>query len=472
MKHRLLQFLLINILLTNTNGLTACTIFMANDNQNVWIGNNEDELSNKKYRMWYYPAAKEHYGYTIWSELMISPLVYGLMYKFPQGGLNEYGLFMDYTAIDNIPALNDPTKKNRKKQVVTDVLKKCKTVKEALDYIDKYNLIRLTGAQLFIGDASGDYATVHGSYIVRKTSQSFALTNYCINKDNKEACWRRDAANHNMNTLKTYQLEDIKSILERSTQKSPNAIMSNYSMAVNLKTNTIHLFYKNDFKTEALISLTDELKKGKHHKDIVEYFPKNVANLIEKMNTSKGIKSAVDTYDQLRKTEGETYNFKNNDVLNLAIQWIDKKKTKDAIQLLECLKNYEPTKTDIYTWLGVAYRIDNNLSESQTNFSKALELNPHDYLTTLWGKQENQKVIFKLNDFEDAEEVSLMGEFTEWEKKPIKMIKENGVWNCQVTLPKGENQYKFLVNKSYECDTKNWLYIVLPDRTRSKLYVW
>ena len=85
--------------------------FMANDGQNVWVGNNEDENFSTKYRMWYYPANKESFGYMIWTELSIGKLFYGLMYKNPQGGLNEYGLFMDYTAIDDTPVTNDPNKK-------------------------------------------------------------------------------------------------------------------------------------------------------------------------------------------------------------------------------------------------------------------------------------------------------------------------------------------------------------------------
>ena len=84
---------------------------MANDGQNVWVGNNEDENFSTKYRMWYYPANKESFGYMIWTELSIGKLFYGLMYKNPQGGLNEYGLFMDYTAIDDTPVTNDPNKK-------------------------------------------------------------------------------------------------------------------------------------------------------------------------------------------------------------------------------------------------------------------------------------------------------------------------------------------------------------------------
>ncbi|MFN8334721.1 MAG: hypothetical protein U0U09_06300 [Cyclobacteriaceae bacterium] len=458
--------------LTSTIPSNACTIFMANDGQHVWIGNNEDELFSTKYRMWYYPAQKAGYGYMIWTELSAGKLFYGLMYKNPQGGLNEYGLFMDYTAIDEMPVVNDPTKKDRKKELVHDILKSCKTVEEAIQYINKFNLVKLKNAQLYIADASGDYATVHGGYIIRKTETNFALTNYCINGGHKEACYRRDVASSYLGATTTFQLADIKNILQKSTQKQPQTLITNYSMAIDLKKAILHVYYKNDFTTEKIIDLKTELQSGKHHNDLVDYFPKDVSALLEKKLKNEGIDQVVTTYKTLRNNSADKYNFTNNAVINLCIQWIDNGKAKEAIRLLETLKEFDPDKSDIYTWLGVAYRKDNNINESSKNFARALELQPNDYLATLWGRQDNQKVIFKLNDFEGAEQVLLMGEFTQWTKNAIKMTKENGVWMCEAVLPKGENIYKFKVNNDYLTDKINVMYIGTGPDMYSKIYVW
>ncbi len=445
---------------------------MANDGTNVWIGNNEDELQNIKYRMYFYPAKSQDFGYTIWTELSLGKLLNVFSYLNPQGGLNQYGLFLDFTAIDENTIKNDQTKFDRKKQVVTDILKSCKSVDEALVYLSKYNLIKIKSAQLFIGDATGNYATVHGGYVIRKTENNFALTNYCINNDYKEPCHRRDVATQYLTSTKTFQLNEITNILEKTTQKLPNNLISNYSMAINLKTNTIYLYSKNDFTTVSTISLTEELKKGKHYKNIEEYFPKNVTNIIEKEFTINGIDNAILKYKELRKNSFEVYNFKNDDAINLAISWIEKRKTKEAIKLLECLKEYDPKKTDLFSWLGVAYMKENKSEESNNNFSKAFQDNPNNYVATLFGKQENQKVIFKLPDFEGAEQVFVMGDFTEWTKNPIKMKKENGFWSAEIILPKGEVIYKFIVNKNYLADNKNFMHIGEGPKIYSKLYVW
>lgn len=472
MKFKNLKLLLALFFLTNTLSINACTIFMANDGKNVWIGNNEDELQNVKYRMWFYPAKSNNYGYSIWTELSFGKLFNGFSYLNPQGGLNEYGLFMDYTLIDEIEIVKNAKKTDRKKQVVTDILKKCKTVDEALIYLNKYNLIKLKNAQLFIGDASGNYATVTGGYIIRKTDKSFALTNYCINNGHKEACYRRDVATDYLNSDTTFQLDDIKTILEKSTQKLPNNLISNYSMAIDLKSKTINLYYKNDFTTVSVISLTEELKKEKHHKDVVDYFPISIKTVLEQELKSNGIISAITKYKELRKTSPKKYNFKNDDALNLAISWIEEGKTNEAIKLLECLKEFDTKKTDLYSWLGVAYKKENRNDESIKNFSKAFEENPNNYVATLFGKQENQKVTFKLPDFEDAEQVFVMGNFTEWTKNPIEMKKVNGVWTTEIELPKGEVIYKFIVNKEYLADNKNFMHIGEGPKIFSKLYVW
>lgn len=257
----------INVLNSN-----ACTIFMANDGKHVWVGNNEDELPSLTYRLWYYPRLARHYGYMIWTELSADEKLNKIMYKNPQGGMNEYGVFMDYTAIDDIPVVRDPLKQDRTEEVVTDVLRRCKTVEEAISYISQFNLLRLTGAQLFIGDAAGDYAIVHGSYIVRRTSRNFALTNYSINNNHYEPCWRRDTAIKYLAQDKTYHLKDVVTLLEKTTQKKPNDIVSNYSMAANLRSRSIHLYYKCDFSRPVVISLQNELKKGIHQKDMISYF--------------------------------------------------------------------------------------------------------------------------------------------------------------------------------------------------------
>ncbi|WP_243860551.1 hypothetical protein [Flavobacterium poyangense] len=267
-------------LLSIKTTISACTIFMANDGKHVWIGNNEDESTTMKYRLWYFPKQKQAYGYMTWSELY--PQHEADMYKYPQGGMNEHGLFMDYTAINEIPVILNPSKKNREEEVVNDLLKNCKTVEEALRFISQFNLVKLAGAQLFIGDATGDYATVHGNYVVQKSAPCFALTNYSINNGHTESCWRREAATSYMSNTTAFQLKDITAILSKTAQRPvpSDNIVTNYSIAIDLKKKEINLFFKRNFNHKVSISLDRELKKGKHFIDMVTYFPEKKTNIL------------------------------------------------------------------------------------------------------------------------------------------------------------------------------------------------
>lgn len=469
MEYRFLTLLILLIGFTAPHNF-ACTIFMAHSGKQVWVGNNEDEDPRVNYRLWYYPATAQKYGYMLWTELTSDKKLNEIIYKNPQGGMNEWGLFLDYTAIDEIPVQQDPTKQNRTEEVVTSILQKCKTVNEALQYISQFNLIRLSAAQLFIGDASGDYATVHGAYVIGRSSKNFALTNYCIKDNYHEACWRRDVATQYLNIGKHYQLKDIVSILQKTAQKKPSNLVSNYSMASNLHTKTIHLYYKNDFTTARIINLAQELKKGKHYRDMASYFPLSLAPILAKKYSEGGINSVIVTYEQLKKQAAKKYNFQNNDVIDFATQLLAKGQANETLRLLQCLERNGFNQLEINAWLGLAYRLTGRVKESKLNFAKVLLADSTNYVATLFGKQKDHKVSFNLNDFEGAEQVSLIGDFSNW--APIAMKKEKGSWKCEVELTPGVYNYKFIVNKEYLADQLNLMYTGTGPKIFSKLYVW
>ncbi|WP_261511985.1 carcinine hydrolase/isopenicillin-N N-acyltransferase family protein [Chryseobacterium paludis] len=463
-------YIIFSLFFFSVSFLKACTIFMANDGKQVWIGNNEDESPDMNYRFWYFPEENNSFGYMLWSEKHegYDPV----MWQYPQGGLNEYGLFLDYTAIDNIPVIADPSKKTREQEVVNDILKTCKTVKEALMFINQFNLIKLSGAQLFIGDATGNYATVHGNYVIKKTDRNFTLTNYCIANGHKEACWRRETAYSKLDTFKHYNKNNISDILKESSQKWPGDVVTNYSMVVNLKNREMILYYKNDFKTPRIINLTEELKKGKHSKDITAYFPLGLSKILKDQYEQKGITGAINEYNELRKSAYKAYNFKNNEAVQFGVNLLKENKTDDAIQFFSNLQKYEKKSVDISNWLGIAYKSRHDFSISNSYFDTVLKHHKDDYLANLFYKRQDQKVIFKINEWSGAQNVKLIGDFTDWLKSPVKMEKKNGYWYCEVDIPEGIHQYKFLVDDVYYLpDPVNYLYTWKGDHINSLLFL-
>ena len=50
----------------------------------------------------------------------------------------------------------------------------------------------------------------------------------------------------------------------------------------------------------------------------------------------------------------------------------------------------------------------------------------------------------------DALIVQLVGDFTQWQERPIDMQKDgNGIWRATVKLPPGEHHYRFLVDGEF-----------------------
>jgi len=65
-----------------------------------------------------------------------------------------------------------------------------------------------------------------------------------------------------------------------------------------------------------------------------------------------------------------------------------------------------------------------------------------------------KEVFFEL-DANSAKEVLLAGDFTGWEKTPIKLRKgERGSWRTTVKLAPGQYHYKFVVDGQWQDDPR------------------
>lgn len=63
----------------------------------------------------------------------------------------------------------------------------------------------------------------------------------------------------------------------------------------------------------------------------------------------------------------------------------------------------------------------------------------------------------------DATSVMLTGDFTNWQDKPISMVKrEGGVWTASVNLPPGAHHYRFLVDGQWRDDPECALRVPNP----------
>ena len=69
-------------------------------------------------------------------------------------------------------------------------------------------------------------------------------------------------------------------------------------------------------------------------------------------------------------------------------------------------------------------------------------------------KEQTKKETFQLVE-PNAEEVLLVGDFTDWEENPILLKRErDGVWKATVPLQPGEHEYRFRVDGEWRNDVK------------------
>ena len=148
---------LLAVLPGHTLPASACTIFIMANGQTVLVGNNEDYKPSLNSYLWVRPAAQKKHGYVFW----------GFEEKYPEGGMNEKGLFYDVAALpEKVNLVRDRGKTDLEGYIVEKVRQECSTVEEVIRLISKYNLTWYEKAQVMVADKSGGYAIFNASYIL------------------------------------------------------------------------------------------------------------------------------------------------------------------------------------------------------------------------------------------------------------------------------------------------------------------
>lgn len=456
-KYFLLSFL---VCAANYSVLNGCSIFLANDGKNIWIGNNEDDDPNKVYNLYFRPATKKHqFGYITWGG-KLSGLSSFVSEDFPEGGINEKGLFIDAASLpEKIAIVKDESKDDWKGYVINDILKKCNDVEEALVCLSLYNLIEQEKAQLFLADALGNYAIVHANYVIRKSSQNFSLTNYCLN--NTFSCWRRNIIDDYLSHHTEYGLNEISDILEKSAQKDYYN-KTNYSIAGNLLTKQLHFYLQGDFNASVSLDVVNELKKGKRDVKLRSLFLNTFDEQFIKSYKKKGMVEALKTVDKKEIIVTSHATFLKNFSLDLASQG----KMEDAKLILDRLEIVHKSKSQINLWKAII------LKKIKQEENSSIDTTDQSYLYKLFLQQKNGEVTFALDYFEKAQTVALAGDFTNWKDHAVPLSFKDGKWQATIKIPSGDHQYKFIVDGVWVTDPYNRLTAQKENNVNSLLYVW
>ncbi|MDR3695119.1 carcinine hydrolase/isopenicillin-N N-acyltransferase family protein [Mucilaginibacter sp.] len=243
----------------------ACTIVSCARKGQVFAAANEDDYSSTPYaRIWFNPPTKGRYG----------TVCFGLTDGQAQAMMNEYGLYVDYTAQYSI----DPSKYHPahpyEGDLFFEILTKCKTVNEALAFMKTHDYA--FGSQALLADATGSSVVINIGDKVLKQGSFQINTNFNISDLKKGVSDRRyDLAKKMLIKSSTVSLASMKAILDRTHQEGDLTTL--YSYVFDMKRGLIYVYFFHNFDDVYVIDIKKELKKGYRLDNLADHFPVSYA---------------------------------------------------------------------------------------------------------------------------------------------------------------------------------------------------
>jgi hypothetical protein len=234
-----------------------CTVFLAARGGVVLAGNNED-YTDKNTKIWFHPAAEHSFG----------RVYFGFGNGFPQGGMNDRGLFFDGLALETeIEAA--PGRERFEGNLIDQAMRECSTVAQVVALFERYDFPPLAHGQLFVGDASGDAAILERRAIIRKSDPDLVATNFnqSLVPPEKATCPRYRKAHELLAAAPELTVDVMHDVLDAVHQSS-----TVYSNVYDLVHRDVVLFIEHDFASAVQFNLDEELKKGEREFDLPKYF--------------------------------------------------------------------------------------------------------------------------------------------------------------------------------------------------------
>lgn len=265
---KILTSLLVVILLTPS--AQACTAFVVYRNGLALAGNNEDFwLTDTK--IWYVPKEGSKRGVAGKQ----GRIYFGFNNFYPQGGMNEAGLFFDGFATSENKLKNSKDKPRFDGNITDYVMANCTTVAEVVAVFEKYDISFLANAMLMFGDQHGDSVIIEGDEFLRIKGDHQVVTNFyqSLTPADKCPCSRYKAATKLLGTEDPVSVKFCRDVLA-ATRQSGGA-PTQYSNIYDLKKGLIYLYHFYNFEEVICIDLKKELEKGAHEIDLPSLFSEN-----------------------------------------------------------------------------------------------------------------------------------------------------------------------------------------------------
>lgn len=257
-EYRVFVSLIIAVAVIIPSPIFSCTIFSAMDKHGrMWAGNNEDFY-------WFDFSTQIRIVPKTDSTLSFIYFNYNNL-DFPQGGVNEAGLFYDANMVEASDIEDGNRKTNfpgETTELMLNMLRHCRSVPEVMILFDKYYVPELRTGQIHLADKEGNMGiiTIDSSWLTSGHYQISTNYNLSHHDDDYKKCWRYPIA-YSMLSAADPTLELMTGICDSTSQhKGASTIYSNVH---NLTSGEMWFYYgwdyQNPYKTtfEEMITLGD-----------------------------------------------------------------------------------------------------------------------------------------------------------------------------------------------------------------------
>ncbi len=436
--------------------IEACIVFCSDDGANVFVGNGEDFLNDRKVEIWFKKTEEKKYGRLFWGfNYNIIPVKW-----IPQGGMNDQGLFIDGTAVNEVEILKDNNKKNKYFNITEMVLSQCSTVEEALQLLSNYNLIHYNKCQIFIADKTGDYAIIESNFISRKSDNNYSvLTNFRFSNPEETGypCKRYDKASSLLETNDEASYHNFEKVL-KSVQKSGPRYSTIYSTIGDLKNGKIQFYQFHDYENPILIDLEKELEKGNHKYFLADLFPRRISTQLFDTNNKHGFNSA---YNQLLDfINNKNENICESELIQFSQNLIRNNQKEEALKILAFTSGIYPDSEIVLWETGLTNYKNGENQKAIEYFKKYLAINPLDekcvkIVHQLENPLKKANTSFRLSGFENASYVTIKMDTEGWEDYHHIMYKDGNDWVYNIDLENKRYKYAFKIDGIWTLDPGN-----------------
>lgn len=240
-----------------------CTVFYAANDLVALGGNNEDSF-NPRTKMWFIPPAPAKHGVAF----------VGYEDLYPQGGMNDEGLFFDGLAVKVVRVPQEEGKPVYAGNLMVKALQECATVGCVLNLFSQYSRgPGIWNGQYLVGDSAGDSAIIEPLAVIRKQGEYQVATNFFQSEvrleDRMDLRYR--TAGEMLGKAEAFSVDLFRDILQATHQEGEAHTL--YSTVYDLRRTTVYLYYFHDYERVVTFDLKTELSRGLHAYDMPGLFP-------------------------------------------------------------------------------------------------------------------------------------------------------------------------------------------------------